>query len=381
MKNMSCTCNHCFFYVSGLLLAFAYDDISYKKVATQSHTYPGMGYDASKAIDGNRETCMRTEAIGSNSADKMVRWKVDLGGIYNIYDINILFKTYGGYDDRQRGRFAGFSLYVSNTDVSSDADIKGSTLCYKDGPQLPSLNFTIICMEYGRYVIYYNERLGEMVYPSKYEVVNVYTELCEVKVQGCSKASVYGSNCDTPCPENCKDSTCHIQSGSCFNCKPGWSGMYCNTKCREGWYGVNCKQQCEGHCRYGTICNHVTGQCDRGCDAGWTGYMCDKSLKECGDGTYGSNCVTNCSGHCLGDYPCNKETGRCDVGCKPGYTTDNCSKECIPGYFGMECRKRCSGHCINNESCNHVTGVCSTGCQDGFLGIFCNNCKMYQSIF
>lgn len=46
---------------------------------------------------------------------------------------------------------------------------------------------------------------------------------------GCSKASVYGSNCDTPCPENCKDSTCHIQSGSCFNCKPGWSRMYCNT--------------------------------------------------------------------------------------------------------------------------------------------------------
>lgn len=46
---------------------------------------------------------------------------------------------------------------------------------------------------------------------------------------GCSKASVYGSNCDTPCPENCKGSTCHIRSGSCFNCKPGWSGMYCNT--------------------------------------------------------------------------------------------------------------------------------------------------------
>lgn len=87
-------------------------------------------------------------------------------------------------DDRQRGRFAGFSLYVSNIDVSSDADIKSLTLCYKDGPQLPSLNFTIICMEYGRYFIYYNERLRGMVYPRKYEVVNVYTELCEVKLHG-----------------------------------------------------------------------------------------------------------------------------------------------------------------------------------------------------
>lgn len=31
-------------------------------------------------------------------------------------------------DDRQRGRFAGFSLYVSNTDVSSSADIKGNSV-------------------------------------------------------------------------------------------------------------------------------------------------------------------------------------------------------------------------------------------------------------
>lgn len=86
--------------------------------------------------------------------------------------------------DRQRGRFAGFSLYVSNYDVSSIADIKGSTQCYKDGPQLPPLNFTRICTVQGRYVIYYTERLDEVIYPEGYEVVNVYTELCEVIVQG-----------------------------------------------------------------------------------------------------------------------------------------------------------------------------------------------------
>lgn len=45
---------------------------------------------------------------------------------------------------------------------------------------------------------------------------------------GCNDASIYGSNCDTPCPTNCKV-TCHIQSGTCFNCKPGWNGKYCNT--------------------------------------------------------------------------------------------------------------------------------------------------------
>lgn len=78
-------------------------------------------------------------------------------------------------DLRQRGRFAGFSLYISN-----NGDIQGSTLCYKDGPQLPPLNFTTTCTMYGRYVIFYNERLDSVVYPEEYETNIVFTELCEV---------------------------------------------------------------------------------------------------------------------------------------------------------------------------------------------------------
>lgn len=85
---------------------------------------------------------------------------------------------------RQRGRFAGFSLYVSNTDVSATSDIQSSTLCYKDGPELPPLNFSTTCTEHGRYVIFYNERLGGVSYPAGYETVSVFTELCEVIVQG-----------------------------------------------------------------------------------------------------------------------------------------------------------------------------------------------------
>lgn len=45
--------------------------------------------------------------------------------------------------------------------------------------------------------------------------------------------------------------------------------------CREGWYGDNCSQQCVGHCRDNTTCNHVTGKCDKGCEAGWTGIFGD----------------------------------------------------------------------------------------------------------
>lgn len=82
-------------------------------------------------------------------------------------------------ENRQRGRFAGFSLFVSKSGV-----IQGSTLCYKNNSQLPTLNFTATCPVYGRYVIYYNERLDIVTYPSGYELFVVSTEICEIIVQG-----------------------------------------------------------------------------------------------------------------------------------------------------------------------------------------------------
>lgn len=96
--------------------------------------------------------------------------------------------------DRQKGRLAGFSLYVSNSDVKSPDDIKETTLCYKDGPDLPPLNLTKNCIEYGRYFIFYNERLGENVYPMEYEVTSVFTELCEVIIKGKQKPGVFNLN-------------------------------------------------------------------------------------------------------------------------------------------------------------------------------------------
>lgn len=62
--------------------------------------------------------------------------------------------------------------------------MQDSTLCYKDGPQLPPLNFTTTCTVYGRYVIFYNERLDGVTYPSVYELSSAITEICEVNVHG-----------------------------------------------------------------------------------------------------------------------------------------------------------------------------------------------------
>lgn len=79
---------------------------------------------------------------------------------------------------RQKGRFAGFSLYVSNT-----TDRHDGYLSYKDGPELPLLDFNTDCFTNGRYVIFYNERF-EKEYPVDYETGSVFTELCEVTVTG-----------------------------------------------------------------------------------------------------------------------------------------------------------------------------------------------------
>lgn len=57
---------------------------------------------------------------------------------------------------------------------------------------------------------------------------------------GCNNASVYGSSCDTPCPTNCKDNTCHILSGTCSTCKPGWTGVKCITSKMGGKRTISC---------------------------------------------------------------------------------------------------------------------------------------------
>ena len=75
------------------------DDLSKNKVATQSTTAVSSADDfiPRNALDRDIKTCMRTEPIGVNSPEKTVWWRVDLGGVYNIYSINILFKNYHGY--------------------------------------------------------------------------------------------------------------------------------------------------------------------------------------------------------------------------------------------------------------------------------------------
>lgn len=76
---------------------------------------------------------------------------------------------------------AGFSLYVSNTTSKDDGH-----LCFheiQNAVGTPSEDQRIQCPFHARYVIYYNERRPEVVYPSYYSEF-AYSELCEVEVYG-----------------------------------------------------------------------------------------------------------------------------------------------------------------------------------------------------
>lgn len=78
-------------------------------------------------------------------------------------------------------RMAGFSLYVSNTTSKDDGH-----LCFheiQNAVGTPSEDQRIQCPFHARYVIYYNERRPEVVYPSYYSEF-AYSDLCEVEVYG-----------------------------------------------------------------------------------------------------------------------------------------------------------------------------------------------------
>ena len=83
------------------------DDLSYKKDTSQSHTAAGTMYGAENAVDGKTATCTRTQEIGLNSPYNTVWWKVDLGGVYNIYSVNILFKNYDGHGMNHKMHLSG----------------------------------------------------------------------------------------------------------------------------------------------------------------------------------------------------------------------------------------------------------------------------------
>ncbi|XP_061170724.1 protein draper-like [Saccostrea echinata] len=329
----------------------AHGKTSYQTLSAPLDPQDPTRFISSNAVDRDPSSCTRNYEIGRTSPHTSVLWRVNLGDIYSIYSIRILFKDYGSvYEKRQRGRFAGFSIHISN---STDRD--NWFLCYKDKSGLPPLDFSTTCMKHGRYVIYYNERLKNITYPVGYQTT-IITELCEVIVHGCAKKRVYGLNCDLPCSVNCQEHSCNIVNGTCLGCKPGWTGDKCDKFCSIGKFGIHCKETCSGHCLNDTNCDHVNGSCNKGCDNGYTGDGC---IKSCERGLFGPDCSQKCSINCHTPNECTITDGSCV--CSPGWTgSPHCNKECDEGFYGENCHAHCRDYCIN-ATCNRTDGNCLVG--------------------
>ncbi|XP_065943730.1 uncharacterized protein [Magallana gigas] len=212
------------------VFAFAngYVNVALNKPAYQQNAYRGNDpYDASNAVDG-RKSDLRWDGgqCAVSWGEQTATWWVNLTYIHSIHHITIYFRTDNkpwGPSNSNTMVFIGFSVYVSNT-----TNRLQGTLCYKDDnftlATIPAV-FNTTCPVHGQYVIYYNERLPGVTYPDDYSEV-VVSDLCELEVYGCPATGCYGSNSALPCPDvNCQ--YCHIETGTCYGCKPGYQGYRC----------------------------------------------------------------------------------------------------------------------------------------------------------
>ncbi|XP_062585669.1 multiple epidermal growth factor-like domains protein 10, partial [Saccostrea cucullata] len=303
------------------------DNLALGKSASQEYPFfpdDEFSWGADKAVDGlfaNRSAGGGQCTI-SDSKKLNATWWVDLGGVFRIHHITIYYRTDNfewNSTNPYTGRFLGFSVYVSNT-TNKDEGI----LCFKDihydNDTIPSVT-TIECVKYGRYVIYYNERIPGVIYPEGYSKY-AYNELCELEVYGCNIPNVYGENCMLPCPQNCHERFCNIVDGTCLGCVTGYKGPRCEEQC-DGWfYGTHCNQSC-GWCLNFDQCHHIDGTCFEGCEIGFQG---DKCTEECPIGRYGYNCQDKCNIKCGVPGRCNRVTGQCQRGCQEGWKGIRCDK-------------------------------------------------------
>ncbi|XP_065934065.1 angiopoietin-1 receptor-like [Magallana gigas] len=234
---------------------FAFENIALHKNVFETNPWRGReNWRGENAVDGrytNRSAAGGQCVISENNKET-AEWGVDLGSVVSISHIDIYYRT----DNKPKptvytARMAGFFLYVSNTTVKEHG-----YSCFHEMQRVngtPSEDQRINCPVHGRYVIYYNKRIRGYVYPSYYSEF-AYYELCELEVYGCSREGFYGEHCNQQCPINCQDRRCHIITGHCLGCLPGYQGSTCDQECQPGYYGIGCADSCNVNC-YLTSCN------------------------------------------------------------------------------------------------------------------------------
>eukprot|EP00105_Crassostrea_gigas_P042292 XP_019926440.1 PREDICTED: uncharacterized protein LOC105336880 isoform X2 [Crassostrea gigas] len=71
--------------------------------------------------------------------------------------------------------------------------------------------------------VWWRVDLGEI--KSIYDIQVFYRN--DSDANGCS-TGVFGDDCAEPCPQNCRDDLCKVETGVCLQCVDGWKGEFCN---------------------------------------------------------------------------------------------------------------------------------------------------------
>lgn len=111
--------------------------------------------------------------------------------------------------------------------------------------------------------VYHFSSKRKFIWIKWYNIIKVHLQIYELWLYlGCKQSGVFGTECDIPCPASCKNSTCHILKGTCFDREHGVYGSYCNLLCP-----ANCKEN---------RCHKHNGTCFT-CEPGFTGLFCTTS--------------------------------------------------------------------------------------------------------
>ena len=233
----------------------------------------------------------------------------------------------------------------------------------------------------------------------------------------CKDKTKYGIQCNNNCPENCYFNSdkrkCDQDSGDCFSCISGKTGIKCdkdcnigcnltlancdmkngNCLCKEGYYGEKCGNTCDENCKKCDSKNGTCYQCSKGyypegknclkCPENCEGECPDGKCLVCKKGFYGEICDKECSIFCK-DNICDKKTGSCE--CINHFSKEKNCTECLNKYdISTNCTE-CLGNYDIDQDCKtcienyNITENCE-GCINNYnISTSCEECNDHFSL-
>ncbi|BFZ21500.1 hypothetical protein BsWGS_24539 [Bradybaena similaris] len=127
--------------------------------------------------------------------------------------------------------------------------------------------------------------------------------------------------------------------------------------CDHKHYGRDCELNCS--CQIPEACFVSTGGCPSGCPTGFQGAGC---MMECPTGKFGANCSSSCSPNCMptgveGVSACEPGTGNCSKGCRAGFSGSSCLEASMEAISVREIKPIIIGVCLLLVAIT-IFGVC-----------------------